>query len=99
MEDEYTLKIKLYNIKIQNVIMFVTTLENKRNILYLCQCTSVSEILKNVHKLLKGDGDQTDLQSKPIIKQSKVAITKSELIPVIADQPMNIILFLVATFS
>ena len=34
MEDEYILKIKSDNIRMQNVIMFVTTLEYKRNTLF-----------------------------------------------------------------
>lgn len=61
MEDEYTLKIKLYNIKIQNVIMFVTTLENKRNILFTMLVYKCIRNFEKCSQTIEGRWDQTDL--------------------------------------
>lgn len=61
MEDEYTLKIKLYNIKIQNVIMFVTTLEYKRNILFTMLVYKHIRNFEKCSQTIEGRWDQTDL--------------------------------------
>ena len=61
MEDEYTLKIKLYNTKIQNVIMFVTTLEYKRNILFTVLVYKRITNFEKCSQTIEGRWDQTDL--------------------------------------
>lgn len=65
------MSIKLYNIKIQNVIMFVITLEYKRNILFTMLVYKHIRNFENVHKLLKGDGIKLIYSQNHIIKQSK----------------------------
>ena len=74
--------------------MFVTILEYKRNTLFTVLVYKCIRNLKNLHKPWKRDGIKLIKSQNHIIKQSKeVAITKSELIPIIADQPVNIIYF------
>lgn len=64
MEDEYILKIKSDNIRIQNVIMFVTTLEYKRNTLFTVLVYKCIRNFEKSSQTMEGRWDQTDQESK-----------------------------------